>query len=155
MPTLVNKILRVKRNLVTTLRGISKDAGAAYDVTVSQVDETDDPRADVGVTLLYEGSDGPPDDREAIGSSDRFLTFSIHVACARKLANEDTPIDEVCLAVGSDIWEAIMEDNTQGREVRITYLGPDERVPIKQGYYAHVWEYRFWVRLDEDAPNSD
>jgi hypothetical protein len=149
---LIPRTVKVKRHLVETLRSLTPASGLQYAITVREFDEdANEPQADVEVMLVYVGSESP--DSDGMYTSDRILHFMAVIVVSNRLANEDTPIDEVAMTVGADVWAAVMQDPYRGGNARKTLVGDDEADgDLGNGYYAHRYGIDVHVRFGEDDP---
>lgn len=152
---LINRPVRVKREILRKLNAITKESGAQYTPTVRTLEDFFDPQADVEICLEALGYEYAPDEETPIGHTSIDLRYQINVMVSRALANDNTPIDEVCLLVCGDIEAAIMDDITQNGDAQWTRF--ESVVPFDQqleGYY--LWSMTFTCRAtyDIDQPFS-
>lgn len=152
---LINKLLRVKRELLRKLQTITKQSGAQYTPVVKSIEDLFSPQSDVEITLQALGYDYVDPEESAIQFTDVDLRFQIDILVSRRIASDSTPIDEICLAVCSDIETTIMDDITQDGNCYLTQLetvsASDQQI---DGYY--YWSISFYCRTayEIDQPNS-
>ena len=148
----IPKIQRVQKTLVKTIAAITRASGSPYDVTVRALDAYFQPQADVEVTVDARGFEYLDD--APMMSTDVDLLYQIDVAVARKLANDSTPINEICLALCAEVERRVMADVSQGGDAQDTIL---ERAiaqddGLGEGFYAWSLIFRIRVRYPLNQP---